>query len=368
MPELKVRFIGLDVHKDTIAIAVADEGRSAAHFVTTVSSDFESLVKQLKRLSKGGALKLCYEAGPTGFDLCRKLKEAGYDCQVIAPSLMPTKPGDRIKTDRRDAQKLATCLRAGDLTEVYVPDSHVEALRDLERCRTAARKAQTSARHQLGKFLLRQGFQWERSNWTKAHMTWIRALKFEHESHRCVVREYLTALEEAVDRVERLTKDIERLIETSTLAPLITAMQSLRGVGMITSVVIAAEIGDLRRFSSAGAFMSYLGLVPSENSTGSRKQRGSITKTGNKHVRSILVESAWHYMKPHRVSGAVKRRREKVSPEVLQIARKAEYRLQRKFQTLLLRRKPSQVAAVAVARELAGFLWAIGQEENFLCS
>jgi len=370
MPKLTVRYVGLDVHKDSIVIAVAEQGCSSARDVGRFPSDWESLRKQLKRLAKGFTLKLCYEAGPTGFELHRRLVEAGYDSQVVAPSLIPTKSGERIKTDRRDARKLARCLRAGDLTAVYVPETETEALRDLERARTAAKNAETTAKHQLGKFLLRHGRCWDgASNWTQKHRLWIRRQEFAHEAQRRVLRDYLKALDDATERVDQLTKDIAELIEVSTLAPLVTALQSMRGVATISSVVIAAEIGDLRRFDSAGAFMSFIGLVPSESSSGKRTQRGSITKTGNKHVRRILVEAAWHYFKPAQMSRTLRVRNAKVSDNVRQIAWKAQKRLHRKFHHLIYQRgKAPQVAVVAVARELAGFLWAIGQEEQLLAA
>lgn len=370
MPQLTVRYVGLDVHKDSIVIAVAEEGRSAAREVGTFPSDWESLRKPLERLSQGFTLKLCYEAGPTGFELQRRLAEAGYDCEVVAPSLIPSKPGVRIKTDRRDAAKLAQCLRAGDLTPVYVPDTEVEALRDLERARTAAKNAETTTRHQLGKFLLRNGRRWDGgSNWTLKHLAWIRQQQFDHEAQRRVLRDSLKALEDATERVNRLTADIEELVAASTLAPLVTALQSMRGVATISSVVVAAEIGDLRRFDSAGAFMSFVGLVPSESSSGKRTSRGSITKTGNKHVRRILIEAAWHYFKPAQLSRALRTRNAKVSDEVRKIAWKAQKRLHRKFHRLVYEKgKAPQVAVVAVARELAGFLWAIGQQEQLLAT
>ena len=366
MPKTKVRFVGLDVHKDSIAIAVAEQGRDTARDVGSFPSDWNSLHKQLRKLSKGFTLKLCYEAGPTGFELHRRLVEAGFNSQVVAPSLIPRKPGERIKTDRRDAQKLARCLRAGDLTPVYVPDEEIEALRDLERARGAAKKAETTCKQQLGKFLLRHGRRFDGgSNWTRRHFTWIRQQTFEHEAQRRVLRDYLKALEDATERVERLTSDIEELVETSTLAPLVTALQAMRGVATISSVVIAAEIGDLRRFDSAGAFMSFVGLVPSESSSGQRKQRGSITKTGNRHVRRILVEAAWHYLKPANMSKVLRARNAKVSDEVRAIAWKAQKRLYRKFRHLIHEKgKQRNVAVIAVARELAGFLWAIGQEQT----
>ncbi len=368
MPKWKVRYVGLDVHKDSIVIAVAEQGRDAAREVGTFPSDWVSLEKQLRRLSVGFTLKLCYEAGPTGFELHRRLVEAGYDNQVIAPSLIPKKPGERIKTDRRDAAKLARCLRAGDLTAVYVPDEDTEALRDLERARDAAKKAETTSKHQLSKFLLRHGRRWDDgSNWTLKHFAWIRQQSFEHEAQRRVLRDYLKALEDATERVKRLTDDVKELVATSTLAPLVTGFQSMRGVATISSVVVAAEIGDLRRFDSAKSFMSFVGLVPSESSSGKRTRRGSITKTGNRHVRRILVEAAWHYYKPAQMSRTLRARNALVSDEVRKIAWKAQKRLHRKFHHLVYEKgKPPQVAVIAVARELAGFLWAIGQERELL--
>ncbi len=366
MPKTKVRFVGLDVHKDSIVIAVAEQGRDAARDVGEFPSDWNSLHKQLRKLAQGFTLTLCYEAGPTGFELHRRLVEAGFDSQVVAPSLIPRKAGERVKTDRREARTLARCLRAGDLTAVYVPDEETEALRDLERARGAAKKAETTCKQQLGKFLLRHGRRFDGgSNWTQRHFAWIRRQTFEHESQRRVLRDYLKALEDATERVERLMSDIEELVETSTLAPLVTALQAMRGVATVSSVVIAAEIGDLRRFDSAGAFMSYVGLVPSESSSGKRKQRGSITKTGNRHVRRILVEAAWHYFRPANMSKVLRTRNAKVSDEVRSIAWKAQKRLHRKFQHLIYEKgKQRNVAVVAVARELAGFLWAIGQEQT----
>lgn len=370
MPKTKLRYVGLDVHKDSIVIAVADEGRGAVREIGTFASDWQSLHKPLTRLAKGFTLTICYEAGPTGFELHRRLVDAGYKCHVVAPSLIPSKPGERIKTDRRDAAKLARCLRAGDLTPVYVPDEETEALRDLERARTAAKTAETTAKHQLAKFLLRHGRRFEGgSNWTQRHLAWIRGQQFAHEAQRRVHRDYLKALEDASERVERLTADIAELVETTALAPLVTALQAMRGVATISSVVVAAEIGDLRRFDSAGAFMSFVGLVPSESSSGQRTQRGSITKTGNKHVRKILVEAAWHYYKPAQMSRTLRARNAKVSDEVRQIAWKAQKRLHRKFHHLVYEKgKAPQVAVVAVARELAGFLWAIGQQRELLAA
>jgi len=366
MPKLKVRYVGLDVHKDSIVIAVAEEGRGEPWEVGTFPSDWASLDKTLRRLAAGFVLKLCYEAGPTGFELHRRLVEAGYDNQVVAPSLIPTKPGDRVKTDRRDAANLARCHRSGNLTAVYVPDPDTEALRDLERAREAAKNAERTAKQQLGKFLLRQGRRWDGGkNWTLKHLDWIRRQVFEHEAHRRVLRDYLKALEDATERVNRLTDDIAELIAESALAPLVTSLQAMRGVATISSAVIAAELGDLRRFKSAAGFMKFVGLIPSESSTGPRIRRGPITKTGNRRVRRILVEAAWHYLRPPAMSRALRLRNANASDAVRKIAWKAQKRLHRKFRHLIYDKgKPSQVAVIAVARELAGFVWAIGREDR----
>jgi transposase len=242
MPKSKVRYVGLDVHKDSIAIAVAEQGRDAAREVGTVPGDWASLEMQLKRLATGYTLKLCYEAGPTGFELHRRLTKAGYDNQVIAPSLIPRKPGERIKTDRRDAAKLARCLRAGDLTPVYVPDADTEALRDLERARDAAKKFETASKHQLGKFLLRQGRRWDgATNWTVKHLAWVRTQSFEHEAHRRVLRDYVKALEDATERVQRLTNDIEELVARSTLAPLNSVRENINTFLTCATALVSLE-------------------------------------------------------------------------------------------------------------------------------
>ena len=366
----EVRYVGLDVHKDSIVMAVAEAGDGEVREVQEIRADWPLLQRRLARVAAGGfRLRLCYEAGPTGYELHRRLTEAGYDCQVIAPSLIPVKAGQRIKTDRRDAIKLARCLRSGDLTPVWVPDEPTEALRDLERAREAAKRAERSAKHQLSKFLLRHGRKWEGgSNWTLKHLAWIRRQQFEIEALRRVVREGLQAVEEATERVARLMSDIEELVATSALAPLVTALASLRGIATLSATVIAAEIGDLRRFDSAKQFMAFVGLVPSEHSSGPRTRRGPITRTGNKHVRRLLIEAAWNAGRPAAISAALRKRRARVSGEVRQIAVKAQGRPARKFRHLAYdRHKPPCVVVTAVARELAGFVWAtIGQQPRLL--
>jgi len=365
----KVRFIGLDVHKESIAIAVADGDGSAPENVATIPNDTTLLVKRLKKLGAGATLRCCYEAGPTGFVLHRALRAAGIDCIVIAPSLVPKKAGDRVKTDRRDAVKLARFLRSGDLTEVHVPEATTEAMRDLERSRDDAKKAERVSRHQLSKFLLRHGRRYEgKTAWTGMHLDWIRGQVFEHEAHNRVLVDYVQAVETGTARVDRLTKDIVILVESWSLRPLVKALQALRGVQILTAVILAAEIGDFARFSSAPAFMAYLGLVPSEHSSGETQKRGRITRTGNGHVRRILVESAWSYRYRPTMSWEIRKRNEGVAPGVQAIAWKAQHRLNERYRKLLGRGKNKQQTVTALARELAGFVWSIARQPQLLAA
>jgi transposase len=362
-----VVYVGLDVHKDSITIAVAREGREAAETWKTIPYDGVRLRKALKMLVKDGqVLKVCYEAGPTGFGLCRRLREAGIDCMVVAPSLVPGKPGDRVKTDPRDARRLAHFLRSGDLTEVYVPDEAVEAIRDLERARDDAKCAERVARHQLSKFLLRHDRHWDGTTWTVRHRDWIRGQKFEYPAQQRVLEDYLKAVEDLAERVERLTSQMEELVQQTTLAPLVKALQAFRGVSVVSAVTIAAEVGDLRRFATASQFMSYVGLVPSEDSSGKRRRQGAITRCGNGHLRRIVVEAAWHYRHLPLMSKELRRRNKGLAPGVQRIAWEAQKRLNQRLYHLIHAGKSVQKAITAVARELAGFIWAVGQEEKLL--
>jgi transposase len=360
-------YVGLDVHKDSITIAVAREGREAAETWKTIPYDGVRLRKALKVFVKDGqVLKVCYEAGPTGFGLCRRLREAGIDCIVVAPSLVPGKPGDRVKTDPRDARRLAHFLRSGDLTEVYVPDEAVEAIRDLERARDDAKCAERVARHQLSKFLLRHDRHWDGTTWTVRHRDWIRGQKFEYPAQQRVLQDYLKAVEDLAERVERLTSQVEELVQQTTLAPLVKALQAFRGVSVLSAVTIAAEVGDLRRFATASQFMSYVGLVPSEDSSGKRRRQGAITRCGNGHLRRIIVEAAWHYRHLPLMSKELRRRNKGLAPGVQRIAWEAQKRLNQRLYHLIHAGKSVQKAITAVARELAGFIWAVGQQEKLL--
>jgi len=365
----KVRFVGLDVHKESIAIAVADGDGSAPQDVAIIPNDTALVLKRLKKLGSGGTLKCCYEAGPTGFVLQRVLVAAGIECVVVAPSMVPRTASDRIKTDRRDALKLSRFLRSGDLTEVHVPDAATEAMRDLERCRDDAKRAERTARHQLSKFLLRHGRIYEgKTAWTGMHLDWVRSQGFEHEAHNRVLVDSVQAVESATARVEQLTKDIVELVESWSLRPLVMALQALRGVQVVTAVILAAELGDFARFASAPALMAYLGLVPSEHSSGETKKRGRITRTGNGHVRRILVESAWSYRYRPAMSRAIRQRNEGVAPAVQAIAWKAQHRLHGRYKKLLGRGKNKQQTVTALARELAGFVWSIARQPQLLAS
>ncbi|MFM7129398.1 MAG: IS110 family transposase [bacterium] len=366
MPPIKIRYVGLDVHKDSISIAVAESGQSEPRFLGKFSPDWAGLQKQLKKIGEGYSLKICYEAGPTGYHLYRRLLAESYECDVIAPSKIPKRPGDRVKTDRRDATQLARCLRAGDLTPIHVPDPETEALRDLVRNREAAKRAEITAKNQLSKFLLRYDLIYSDGGpWTQKHFIWLRSLKFAQEAQQIAFQDCLETVETTTARVNRLTTEIERLVPKSSHAPLIIGLKALRGIQTVSAVVIAAELGDLRRFPAPERLMSYVGLCPSENSSGSRLQKGSITKTGNHRVRRILVEAAWNYRTPRAVSELLRQRMEAASPEARKISVQAIHRLQSKFRHLLIdKNKNSRVAVVAVARELAGFIWAIGQLEN----
>ena len=331
-----------------------------------VATGIGRVVKKLRGLGKKGPLRCCYEAGPTGFTLARRLCEEGIDCMVVAPSLIPRQPGVQIKTDRRDAEKLARFLRSGDLTAVHVPDAATEAMRDLERARQDARNAERVSRHQLSKFLLRHDRRYMGGSWTEAHLGWIRAQQFEHEAHNRVLVDYVHAVEQGAERVARLSQDIAELVESWSLKPLVKALQAMKGIRLLTAVTIVAEIGDFSRFARPAQLMSYLGLVPSEHSSGQSVRRGGITRSGNKHARTALVESAWSYrFKPAR-SAELRRRSAGVSAEVRAIAWKAQARLHGRYVRLMARGKNKQRTVTAVARELAAFIWDIARQPNLL--
>ena len=362
-----VRYIGLDVHRDSIAIAVAETDGKPAKSLGSVPNDIPGLIKRLLRLGPAESLRCCYEAGPTGLGLARQLIKAGITCDVIAPSLVPVQPGARVKTDRRDSQKLAQYLRSGNLTPIYVLEPATEAIRDLERARDDAKHAERAARHQLSKFLLRHGRWFEgRSTWAPAHQAWLAQQQFDNNAQQDVMNDYRESVEMATARVSRLTERLAERVAAWDKAPLVTALQALRGVDLISAATLVAEVEDFRRFRSASELMSFVGLVPSEHSSGGSRRQGRITRTGNGHVRRILVESAWHYRRQPRMSKAIRERNDRVSAPVRAIAWKAQHRLHKRLNRLMGRGKQPNQAVTAVARELVGFVWAIAREEVLL--
>jgi transposase len=354
-------FVGLDVHKTSISIAVADRGDVRP--LGTIPNTPEAVAKLVKRLGSPSRLSCCYEAGPCGYGLVRQLTQSGATCIVVAPSLVPRKPGDRVKTDRRDALKLARLLRSGDLTPVWVPDPAHEALRDLSRARGDACVDMLRHRNQLSKLLLRLGVvpPENATPWGRAHRAWLQTLHLADTSQQVVLRDYLDTIDRAELRQTNLEAEMALLAPQGDHAALIAALQGLRGVDLVTAVTLVAELGDIRRFPSPRQLMAYAGLVPSEASSGERRHRGSITKTGNAHIRHVLVQAAWHYRHAPGVWGALKKRQAGLSEAVLAISRRAQQRLHRRFRRLVHRGKLTQVAIVAVARELLGFVWAIAQ-------
>ena len=359
----KYKFVGLDVHKETIAVSVAEAAGGEVRYEGEILNTPESVVKLVRRLGKEGAkLSFCYEAGPCGYGLHRQLLDLGQVCQVVAPSLIPKKPGDRVKTDRRDSLNLARLHRAGELTAVWVPDGAQEALRDLTRAREDMKHIQLQAKQRLLGFLLRHGKRFEgKDNWTQAHFRWFEEVKFGQPVQQIVFQEYVDSVQAITRRVAALDEQMESAAKDSVFWPMIEGLMALRGVKLITATTIVAEIGDLRRFATAPQLMAYLGVVPSEHSSGESKSRGGITKTGNGHVRRVLVEAAWQYRYPARKTAVLQRRAERASEQVQEIAWKAQKRLCARYRLLEARGKLKVQVCIAIARELAGFIWAIGQ-------
>ncbi|MGH8702751.1 MAG: IS110 family transposase [Burkholderiales bacterium] len=360
-----VRFIGLDVHAETIAVAVAEPG-GEVRSLGVIPNRAESVRRLVGKLGKPESLKVCYEAGPTGYVLYWQLTELGVRCEVVAPTLVPVKAGDRVKTDRRDAEKLARCYRAGDLTAVWVPDAAHEALRDLVRARLAAKRDQLRARHRLGKFLLRQGRRAPQGTtaWTGKYLAWVKQQHFEHAAQEATLLDYLHEVEHAAARIVRLERGIDAALEhtPASLRAVIAGLQSLRGVAKISAVTLVAELGELSRFAHPRQLMGYSGAVSREHSSGARVRRGSISKAGNAHLRRIVTEAAWAYRHRPSIGPALAVRQRDQSETVKAIAWRAQHRLHARYRALLARGKPKQKVVTALGRELLGFIWAIGVE------
>jgi transposase len=358
-------FVGLDTSKLKISVAVAEDGRQGEiRFLGEIDNTPEAVRRLVHKLaSRHGELLFCYEAGPTGDGLQRQIAALGHECAVIAPSLIPKRPCERVKTNRRDALTLARLHRAGELTAIWVPDPGHEAVRELVRAREAAMADLREKRQHLQSFLLRHGQIFPgRQPWTRAHARWLAELIFEHPAQYLVLQEYRQAIEEAEARLARLTQQVAEVVATWSMAPVVAAYQALRGVALLTAVTFVAEIGDVRRFDSPRQLMAYLGLVPCESSTGERVRRGGITKAGNTRVRRVLIEGAWTYRFPARMSRVLQERQEGLPAAVRAIAWKAQVRLCARYRRLMAAGKRQTVVTTAIAREMAAFLWAIGRE------
>jgi transposase len=359
-----ITFVGLDVHKATVCVSVAESGRDGeVRQIGVFENRPEVLSRMVTRLSKNGRrLSFCYEAGPCGYGLQRLLTGAGHECVVVAPSLIPIKAGDRVKTDRRDATMLAKLHRAGELTAIWIPDHAHEAMRDLVRARATAVGMLSKARQHLQGFLLRH----ERVHpgpraWTLAYRRWLTTVRFEHPAQQIVLQDYIHAVQDAETRRDRLTGQIEELLPSWSMAPVVAALQAMRGVALVAAVTVVAEVGDFRRFANPRQLMAYLGLVPSEHSSGGSVRRGGITKAGNALARRVLIEGAWTYRMSARVSRKINQRLEPLSAEIRDIAWKAQVRLCARYRRLAASGKPKVVATTAIAREMVGFIWAIAR-------
>lgn len=367
----KLRFLGLDVHAETIAVALA-EANGEIRSLGTIANREDSIRKLIKKLGSPEQLRACYEAGPTGFVLYWQLTQLGVECAVVAPSLVPKKPGDRVKTDRRDALKLAHCHRNGDLTAVWVPDEASEALRDLVRQREAAKQDQLRARHRLTKFLLRTG---QRpplglKAWTERYMRWLAQVRYTQPAQEVTRQDCMNEVEHMSARVQRLEEAILEVVKQAPQAmqELIRGLQALRGIAHISAVTIAAELGNISsRFESARKLMGYSGAFPSEDSSGNRIRKGGITKAGNAHLRRIVVESAWCYRHLPRVGERLRKRQQGIPAEIIEIAWKAQNRLHKRYRKLTMAGKDQRKVIAAVGRELLGFIWAIGVKAEQAC-
>jgi transposase len=364
MSDYSVAYVAFDTAKMRHAVAIAEDGRTGeVRFLGEIESTEAAAIKLVKKLAnRYRHLTFCYEAGPTGYELYRLIKRLGHDCMVVAPSLIPKKPGDRVKTNRRDALSLAKLLRAGELTAVWVPDARHEAMRDLTRAREAAVEDLTSKRQQVLSLLLRLGRHYVgKRNWTRMHMNWLASQKLDHAEQRIAFEEMLLAVREAQARVVRLEQAIRTALPDWSLAEVVTALMAMRGFDLVSASAFLAEMGDLSRFPTARDLMGYLGLVPSEQSTGEKVKRAGITKAGNRRARRILVECSWSYRHPPRLGKEKLAKVAAVPRDVREIAWKAQHRLTGRYRALTRNGKKPTVVVTAIARELSGFIWAMNR-------
>ncbi len=355
-------YLGLDVHKDSITIAIAMGGRNGeVRLYGTISNDLHALEKVLSKIRRahgGAVLEVCYEAGPCGFGIARRLAQLKIACVVVAPSMTPTRSGDRVKTDKRDARKLARLLRAGELTAIYIPEATDEAMRDLCRARTDAVDDRRRTRHRLKGFLLRHGYHYQgKSAWSAAHERYLRELVLPHPAMKVILEEYLQGIAAAGERIERCEAGMGELLEKWRLKPAVEALMAMKGFQTVAAMILVSELGEVHRFAHPRQVMAYLGLVPTENTSSDTRRQGHITKCGNAHARWLLVECAQHYAAPPKVSAHLSRRQEGQSREVRAISWRAQHRLHHRYTRLLARHLQRNKAMVAIARELCGFIW-----------
>jgi transposase len=358
-------YVGLDVHKETISVAYGGgDERGEVRFVGVIGAGHGDVDRMVRRLqSKGKKLVFAYEAGPCGYGLYRHLKSKGLSCMVVAPSLTPKRPGDKVKTDRRDAEQLARYLRSGDLTSVHVPEVEDEAIRDLCRAREDAMKDLKATKQRLKSLLLRHGIEYPgKEAFESGKKSWMTRVVFPTAAQQVVFQEYVNGLEQQAERVKTLEVELEDQATSWRLYPVVQALQAMRGVQSTVAVTMVSEVGDLTRFENPRQLTAYLGLTPSEHSSGEKRKQGGITKTGNGHARRVLIEGAWAYQYNARMSRVIQKRQETLPPAVREIAWKAQVRLCKRYRRMVMRGKHQNVAVTAVARELACFMWAIARE------
>ena len=365
MPQSRTLYVGLDVHKESIAVAYVAQDHGAEVIslgtVGTRQCDIDKLLRHLQ--SKSPQLVFVYEAGPCGYWLSRSLMNKGYVCWVVAPSLIPKKPGDRVKTDRRDARQRARLMRSGDLTPVYVPAVDDEAIRDLSRAREDTLRDLKAAKLRLKAFVLRHDIRSTgRANWSPAHLRWLSEVVCPTPAQQMVFQEYVQTVTEQTERLQRLEHELHEQVKTWRFQPVVEALQALRGVQFTVAVTTVAELGDLTRFANPRQLMNYLGLTPSEYASGARRQQGSMTKTGKTHARRALVEGAWAYRYPAKVSRHLQLRLENLPKAIQAISWKAQVRLCKRYRQLLAKGKNANQVVVAIARELSAFMWAIAKQ------